>query len=172
MLVGLDRIYETLGRWLATGGRRAIEKNCGAQATRFLAPDQSGLFQRPSEISSVVAVPDVVEGELSRLHQATLECDGVYENLAVGLAGCLGADCWNREQVAHQFWRASTKLPERPVGTAPDFIGVNRRRCRGSHEQLPGCVDRLSSELVGPTSSRLNPDYVEGAPRFVEGWSG
>ena len=42
----------------------------------------------------------------------------VYEDLAVDLAGRLGADCWNRKQVAHQFWRASTKLPERPVGTA------------------------------------------------------
>ena len=142
---GLGRIYETKGRCPDLDGCVAIEKNCGAQATRFLAPDQSGLLQRSSEISSVVAVPDVVEGELSRLQLATLECDVVYENLAVGLAGCLGSECWNWEQVAHQFWRASTQLPDRPVGTAPDILVVNRRRCRGSHAQLPGCVDRLSS---------------------------
>ncbi len=64
---------------------------------------------------------------MSRLHLATLECDGVYENLAVDLAGRLGADCWNREQVAHMVWRASTKLPERPVGTAVQPLAKYRR---------------------------------------------
>ena len=51
----------------------------------------------------------------------------VYENLAVDLAGRLGADCWNLKQVTHQLWRASTKLPERPVGTAVQPLARYRR---------------------------------------------
>ena len=38
---------------------------------------------------------------MSRLQLATPEYDGVYENLAVDLAGRLGADCLNQKQVAH-----------------------------------------------------------------------
>ena len=64
---------------------------------------------------------------MSRLQLATPEYDGVYENLAVDLAGRLGADCWNRKQVAHMLWRASTKLPGRPVGTAKQPLAKYRR---------------------------------------------